>query len=133
MFPEPSNLFTPYDHIVESSRYQIPHSKGLPRDLDQEGIAGPSYENIPARQSANGLKHMMDTGTASEEKTEEDSKNSLPRKPELVYTRQKEAGDYLHRQPPTTPILLPEHRYCEIDHIVKPHRTHHCRNCGTVG
>lgn len=36
------------------------------------------------------------------------------------------------RRPRTTPVLLPEHRYCAKDEIVKPYRTHHCRSCGTV-
>lgn len=36
------------------------------------------------------------------------------------------------RCPPATPILLPEFRYCSRCKIVKPHRTHHCRSCGTV-
>jgi palmitoyltransferase len=35
------------------------------------------------------------------------------------------------RMPPTTPILLPEHRYCYRDGFVKPPRAHHCRACGT--
>ena len=38
----------------------------------------------------------------------------------------------LHRQPPTTPVLQPLHRYCLTDGFVKPYRAHHCRACGTV-
>lgn len=38
----------------------------------------------------------------------------------------------LHRQPPTTPVLQPLHRYCLTDGLVKPYRAHHCRSCGTV-
>ncbi|KAG6329831.1 hypothetical protein ID866_9257 [Astraeus odoratus] len=37
----------------------------------------------------------------------------------------------LARRPQMTPILLPEYRYCGRCKIVKPHRTHHCRACGT--
>jgi palmitoyltransferase len=36
------------------------------------------------------------------------------------------------RRPTTTPVLLPEYRYCSKCQIVKPSRTHHCRACGTV-
>ncbi|KAG1732653.1 DHHC palmitoyltransferase-domain-containing protein [Suillus paluster] len=36
------------------------------------------------------------------------------------------------RRPSTTPVLLPEIRYCSKDRIIKPPRTHHCRACGTV-
>ncbi|TFK36057.1 DHHC palmitoyltransferase-domain-containing protein [Crucibulum laeve] len=35
------------------------------------------------------------------------------------------------RRPSTTPVLLPGHRYCLKDEIVKPYRTHHCSDCGT--
>ncbi|KAF9481622.1 zf-DHHC-domain-containing protein [Pholiota conissans] len=35
------------------------------------------------------------------------------------------------RRPSMTPVLHPVHRYCGIDHIVKPYRAHHCRVCGT--
>ncbi|KAG6896500.1 hypothetical protein C0992_007899 [Termitomyces sp. T32_za158] len=92
MFPEPSTPFTPYDHIIENSTYRTLHSDGFSHDLDQENLAGPSYENIPARQPPKSSKPVADNSTASEEKTEEDSKNGLPRKPELVYKRQKDPG-----------------------------------------
>ena len=36
------------------------------------------------------------------------------------------------RQPPTTPVLLPLHRFCLTEGLVKPYRAHHCRSCGTV-
>ncbi|KAH8077098.1 zf-DHHC-domain-containing protein [Cristinia sonorae] len=35
------------------------------------------------------------------------------------------------RRPSTTPVLLPEYRYCSKCKFVKPLRTHHCRACGT--
>ncbi|KAI0772411.1 zf-DHHC-domain-containing protein [Trametes elegans] len=35
------------------------------------------------------------------------------------------------RSPPTTPILLPQYRYCHKDGFLKPFRAHHCRACGT--
>ena len=38
----------------------------------------------------------------------------------------------LHRQPPTTAVLQPLHRYCLRDGLVKPYRAHHCRSCETV-
>ena len=37
-----------------------------------------------------------------------------------------------HRQPPTTPVLQPLHRFCMNEGLVKPYRAHHCRSCGTV-
>ncbi|KAF6749696.1 hypothetical protein DFP72DRAFT_535029 [Ephemerocybe angulata] len=38
---------------------------------------------------------------------------------------------YISRRPPMTPVLDPFIRYCDRDGFVKPHRAHHCRNCGT--
>ncbi|KAH0833929.1 hypothetical protein J3R83DRAFT_11116 [Lanmaoa asiatica] len=35
------------------------------------------------------------------------------------------------RSPTTTPVLLPEYRYCSRCQIVKPSRAHHCKACGT--
>jgi palmitoyltransferase len=40
--------------------------------------------------------------------------------------------EQLHRQPPTTPVLQPVHRFCLIDGFVKPYRAHHCQSCETV-
>ncbi len=36
------------------------------------------------------------------------------------------------RKPPSTPIMLPEYRYCHREGFLKPMRAHHCRACGTV-
>ncbi|KXN92539.1 putative palmitoyltransferase ZDHHC20 [Leucoagaricus sp. SymC.cos] len=37
----------------------------------------------------------------------------------------------VRRRPPTIPVLHPAQRYCYRDQLVRPHRAHHCRNCGT--
>ncbi|KAF5329456.1 hypothetical protein D9619_009102 [Psilocybe cf. subviscida] len=37
---------------------------------------------------------------------------------------------YLNRRPSATPVLLPAHRYCGTEGLVKPYRAHHCRMCG---
>lgn len=39
---------------------------------------------------------------------------------------------HITRRPPRIAVLLPAHRYCSLDEIVKPYRAHHCRACGTV-
>jgi palmitoyltransferase len=44
----------------------------------------------------------------------------------------KKPSTHITRRPPTTAVLLPAHRYCSKDEIVKPYRAHHCRACGTV-
>ncbi|KAF9555749.1 zf-DHHC-domain-containing protein [Agrocybe pediades] len=35
------------------------------------------------------------------------------------------------RRPPPIAVLQPVQRYCTVDQILKPYRTHHCRACGT--
>jgi palmitoyltransferase len=47
--------------------------------------------------------------------------------------RSKEEKEmFLSRRPPATPVLLPAHRYCGTEELVKPYRAHHCRMCGKV-
>lgn len=58
--------------------------------------------------------------------------SDLTPKPESRLKKQRQPSVSISRRIPKTPVLLPEHRYCSIDELVKPYRTHHCRNCGTV-
>ncbi|CAE6502220.1 unnamed protein product [Rhizoctonia solani] len=39
---------------------------------------------------------------------------------------------HVPRNPPQTPVLAYEYRYCARDKLMKPMRTHHCRLCATV-
>ncbi|KAF8636073.1 hypothetical protein AX17_003780 [Amanita inopinata Kibby_2008] len=106
-----------------------------------ESVGGPSYEDILLRTSnermsaatnypqshsrgaVNPLPPPATSPTPARHKLRKlfrphDSSISMPRV-------------YIARRPPTTAALLPENRYCTRDCIVKPHRAHHCRNCGT--
>ncbi|KAJ1308084.1 hypothetical protein OPQ81_002148 [Rhizoctonia solani] len=38
---------------------------------------------------------------------------------------------HVNRNPPQTPVLAAEYRYCARDRLMKPMRTHHCRLCAT--
>ncbi|KAF8751568.1 DHHC palmitoyltransferase [Rhizoctonia solani] len=38
---------------------------------------------------------------------------------------------HVTRNPPQTPVLADEYRYCARDKLMKPMRTHHCRLCAT--
>ncbi|CAE6442533.1 unnamed protein product [Rhizoctonia solani] len=38
---------------------------------------------------------------------------------------------HVSRNPPQTPVLADEYRYCARDKLMKPMRTHHCRLCAT--
>ena len=46
--------------------------------------------------------------------------------------RTSEREKSLYRKAPSTPVLSPVLRYCEVDRFIKPYRAHHCRACGTV-
>ncbi|KAI6148075.1 DHHC palmitoyltransferase-domain-containing protein [Pisolithus tinctorius] len=59
------------------------------------------------------------------------STRSRSREPNGFGPGQSRNTNGISRRPPTTPILLPENRYCSRCKIVKPYRTHHCRACGT--
>jgi len=120
-----------------------------------DSIAGPSYENIPMRPNGGVLgTHKTQTQEQGEDDTTDDTEAGvLPHtkaskgrgnKIKSASSEQHRRNDlkrsspekkwrvHVERRPPTIPILLPEHRYCTIDEIVKPFRTHHCRSCGTV-
>ncbi|EPQ55934.1 zf-DHHC-domain-containing protein [Gloeophyllum trabeum ATCC 11539] len=57
---------------------------------------------------------------------------SRPSNPPRVKSESSRAGTSApKRRPPTTPVLLPEYRYCYKEKFVKPLRAHHCRSCGT--
>ncbi|KAH7911131.1 DHHC palmitoyltransferase-domain-containing protein [Hygrophoropsis aurantiaca] len=60
--------------------------------------------------------------------------HTLTMRPESVTRTESSSIDLpppmFSRRPPTTPILLPEYRYCNKEKILKPHRAHHCRACG---
>ncbi|KAF8064338.1 DHHC palmitoyltransferase-domain-containing protein [Lyophyllum atratum] len=132
--PEPQP-FTPYDHDVEGIRYshsRPSHSHAPSRDTDRESIGGPSYENIPARAPTNAPESSLNANLNSNGvgKGTRDT-NNIPTQPTPTYGREKSPAEYISRRPPKTPILCPHHRYCAIDEIVKPYRTHHCRSCGT--
>ncbi|KAF8509462.1 zf-DHHC-domain-containing protein [Hysterangium stoloniferum] len=57
--------------------------------------------------------------------------------PERANSRERTDGDsglpppLYSRRPRTDPVLLPEHRYCRRDEIIKPMRARHCRACDT--
>jgi palmitoyltransferase len=66
---------------------------------------------------------------ASSEQRQKKKRNSLKRSRP---SEKEKPRIHVDRRPSTVPVLLPEHRYCGLDEIVKPYRTHHCRTCGTV-
>ncbi|KAF6749700.1 DHHC palmitoyltransferase-domain-containing protein [Ephemerocybe angulata] len=109
---------------------------GAPRagaGADVEAQAGVVESAVAGRLSAPGPRQRLKRGStrrpptgwllccwwlAKKEFGETQSKGAKPRA-------------YISRRPPMTPVLDPFIRYCDRDGFVKPHRAHHCRNCGT--
>ena len=129
---------------------------------NRDSVGGPSYEDMhpseetypPHREPQAGvldaLPHPNGAGagaavaavangaalTAPQKGTADEGKGQgkkLSRRQERIQNAVRRAESHnVYRRPPTTPQLLPEHRYCEKDLFIKPYRTHHCRACGTV-
>ena len=89
-----------------------------------------SHPTVPASSSVPKLDHP----SHSQPSTQEAAIGLGPGHPEGV-SRATPPGarpPMFSRRPTTTPVLLPEYRYCSRCQIVKPSRAHHCRACGTV-
>lgn len=85
----------------------------------QASTRGPDEARVTDAFGASESLHAPDTTTLP---THANPYQSGPPVPPPVFTR----------RPTTTPVLLPEYRYCNRCQIVKPSRAHHCRVCGTV-
>lgn len=90
-------------------------SQGVPDDIH----APPVSVSSPYESSENNNERMTPTTHEPRRRRRDSNEDGLP---PLMYSR----------HPRTTPILLPEYRYCQRDQLVKPTRAHHCRACGTV-
>jgi hypothetical protein len=99
-----SKADTPVDSVLDAS----------PHPTSSRGIGRRGGEISKSVSSEQGQKRKISKSSGNLEKEKE--------KPRV----------HVERRPWTTPILRPEHRYCGLDEIVKPYRTHHCRTCGTV-
>lgn len=148
MFPEPPRptSYETVEHDLEigglsQHRSHPSFSTNQSHDLNASAtIGGPSYENIPMRRN----DHPNEADRPHVQEPSAGVLDALPHpttrltdapvklKSEAHHTETKTPKPKVFRRPPMVPVLLPEHRYCSIDEIVKPYRAHHCRNCGTV-
>ena len=107
-------------------------------DTDSSDLRGTSYElTYPPSSLGSGKSKSATTSKLSHSRLEEARvPDGLPH---LTHVDSQSAGPSgppiptFSRRPTTTPVLLPEYRYCSKCQIVKPSRAHHCRACGTVG
>lgn len=142
-FPEPRRptSYQTYDSDVERG-HRVHTSFSADQTHDLNSIGGPSYENIAMRPNheRNGDEDLARKGNPPDPNAGILDALPLPRPLPITgngesvsrHKHPRKASVHVARRPPSIPILLPEHRYCSIDEIVKPFRTHHCRNCGTV-
>ncbi|KAF6749698.1 hypothetical protein DFP72DRAFT_535091 [Ephemerocybe angulata] len=112
---------------------------GAPRagaDVDVEAQAGGVSLAVAGRMSAPGARQRLKRGSTrrppagwllccwlAEKEGDAHSKRGS--------SKGAKPRTYISRRPPMTPVLDPFIRYCDRDGFVKPHRAHHCRNCGT--
>lgn len=134
-----TNVYHPPTHDP-ARKYHHPQSSlgsGKSKTLASQNSAAPSVPRLEqssqSHASTRGLEearaadasvapespHIPDTATLP---THANSYQSGPPLPPPMFSR----------RPTTTPVLLPEYRYCSRCQIVKPSRAHHCRACGTV-
>jgi len=123
--PRSSTTVVPFDSSptdVEDARQSpvrsFPQPK-KPQPVDLQLAAPPSE---PGK-----LKRKLPLSTA--ERRARLAERQMQRQEEL---EQRLAAKNVRRKPPQTPVLLPVHRYCDVDQLLKPFRAHHCRICGTV-
>ncbi|KAF9463502.1 DHHC palmitoyltransferase-domain-containing protein [Collybia nuda] len=150
MFPEPPRplSYETAEYDLETGdlgqRRRYPSSStSRSHDLNTSAtIGGPSYENIPMRRNGDA-DHPNEGNRPHAQEPNAGVLDALPHPTTKVMATSRKSNSQplpkeiekptprISRRPPMVPVLLPEHRYCSIDGIVKPYRAHHCRNCGT--
>ncbi|KAJ6625954.1 DHHC palmitoyltransferase-domain-containing protein [Mycena sp. CBHHK59/15] len=144
-------IFTPpgnaRDHISKSPQPLFPrqtthaqswdssHTDSALHDIEQGRIGGPSYEQLN-QPSTPPAAHIQGTALPLPEATlnpapQNGRLGSPPPPNPSRWKNQRREGPRMGRFPPTTPMLLPQHRWCTKCEILKPYRAHHCRVCGT--
>ncbi|KAI0830295.1 DHHC palmitoyltransferase-domain-containing protein [Trametes gibbosa] len=109
------------------------------RKVSQNGHAPPGDEELGITDTIAPVAAVRAKVTARPEHGSEHTASSPTLRPEqpqneprpLPGTQGEPKPMMFTRKPPSTPILLPEYRYCHKDGFQKPMRAHHCRACGT--
>lgn len=140
----PTDIAGPsYEDLLRKDNISLPQRDSNEGVLDAESSASPTslanpshYQPQPSTVHSYKLKkskplEAVFTATSFTAPTLTSSKMTEKQKKEADREKMLENLNVL-RNPPSTPSLLPAHRYCHTDKIVKPFRAHHCRVCGTV-
>ena len=106
----------------------------LPMPVVKQEEEGAEKEAKP--QSAAGVRDVTPKTSLNGEATLAGNSVGEPQSKDMSRkasrSSRKKPLTHITRRPPRTAVLLPAHRYCSLDEIVKPYRAHHCRACGTV-
>jgi palmitoyltransferase len=130
LFPRQMMRAPSWESVTDSALHEIETGR----------IGGPSYENLDHAPSPPPVAHLSGTtlpigsdatATSNPEPNRTVNNQVRPPKPSRRESQRRD-GPPRGRFPPTTPALLPQHRWCSKCEIIKPHRAHHCRICGTV-
>jgi palmitoyltransferase len=131
---EPTQIAgTPYDqmlppaHAVLRERHEEsePHRGRVSRNASGGSMPGSTFPEKPASEGDAGAQDtpqppvpvsMPPSRQSGQNGVSHDTISPQP---------------YNWRMPPITPVLLPEHRFCYRDTLIKPPRAHHCQACGT--
>lgn len=123
-----------------------------------DSIAGSLCENIPMRNGGMGgpdqtqgqwgdldsqphtqvnvfdtlLQSMKSKGSWNARSASSEQAHKKRKSLKQSWSQGKKLRIHIDRWPSMVLILLPGHRYCGLDRIVKPYRVHYCRTCGTV-
>lgn len=131
-----------YENILASAaapaktyRYSIGEMHNGAYRPEQEPIELAGPETVDAEPNAGVVdaipRPVGAPGSAAVGPAASNSRSRGRTKREEEWARRRMEANVM-RRPPTTPSLLSAHRYCPRDEVVKPYRSHHCRNCGTV-
>ncbi|KIJ18105.1 hypothetical protein PAXINDRAFT_161618 [Paxillus involutus ATCC 200175] len=114
--PQPSLASKNSKSIVSQTSAAAP-SLAKP-EISQADIRGPDEAHVTDVLAGPDAPHIPDTA-------------AVPTRTDPGESRMDPPSSMISRCPSTTPVLLPEYRYCSKCKIVKPPRAHHCRACGT--
>jgi palmitoyltransferase len=117
--------------------YTNTHSEAVMQEQKPSHISNMSTKSLHISQGHQSANHTADPETGVSDAIPSPSRhlNPEPSRATAKETKENVSGSHSRshaRIPPNIPVLLPHHRYCQRDQILKPPRTHHCRACGTV-
>ena len=138
MSPTPNAFHPPTREPAKKHNPQSSLGSGKSKTLASQLSAAASSvakleQSSHSQASTRGLEEARATeGSGDPESSHVPDTTTLPTRASPCQPGPYPPPPVFSRRPTTTPVLLPEYRYCSRCQIVKPSRAHHCRACGTV-